>query len=109
MPVKIEKFSEGLFFSCSSLEEVPFRIGITDLPDYLCAQCNSLKSIIFPEGIKSIGSKAFSNCENLAEFQKLDSKSRDEYIAIFKQNGLSIRQISRLTGVSFGIVRKKYD
>ena len=61
MPVKIEKFSEGMFFSCSSLEEVPFRIGITDLPDYLCAQCNSLRSIIFPDGIKSIGSKAFSN------------------------------------------------
>lgn len=53
--------------------------------------------------------KKVSNCENSAEFQKLDSKSRDEYIAIFKQNGLSIRQISRLTGVSFGIVRKKFD
>ena len=51
----------------------------------------------------------YSKCKNSAEFQKLDSKSRDEYIAIFKQNGLSIRQISRLTGVSFGVVRKRFD
>ena len=50
-----------------------------------------------------------SRCKTVAEFQRLDSKSRDEYIAIFKQNGLSIRQISRLTGTSFGIVRKKID
>lgn len=51
----------------------------------------------------------YSKCKNSAEFQKLDSKSRDEFIAIFKQNGLSIRQISRLTGISFAIVRKRFD
>ena len=53
--------------------------------------------------------KKYSQCKTVAEFQNLDSKSRDEYIAKFKQNGLSIRQISRLTGISFGIVRKKFD
>lgn len=51
----------------------------------------------------------YSRYKTVAEFQRLDSKSRDEYIAIFKQNGLSISQISRLTGISFGIVRKKFD
>ena len=50
----------------------------------------------------------YSQCKTVSEFQKLDSKSRDEFIAVFKQNGLSIRQISRLTGVSFGIVRKNF-
>ena len=53
--------------------------------------------------------KKYSQCKTVAEFQKLDSKSRDKYIAIFKQKGLSIRQISRLTGISFAIVRKKFD
>ena len=48
----------------------------------------------------------FSDCQNVADFQKLDSKSRDEFIAILKQNGLSIRQISRLTGISKGLVEK---
>ena len=81
--------NEANFDKCLEVEETP-KIRVTD---------EQAKRII----------KKVSNCENLAEFQKLDSKSRDEYIAIFKQNGLSIRQISRLTGVSFGIVRKKYD
>ncbi len=53
--------------------------------------------------------KKISNCENSTEFQALDPRLRDEYIAILKQNGLSIRQISRLTGISFGVVRKRFD
>ena len=57
------------------------------------------------EQAKSIIFKV-SKCENVADFQKLDSKSRDEFIAIFKQNGLSIRQISRLTGVNYYIIQK---
>lgn len=51
----------------------------------------------------------YSQCKNSSDFQKLDSKTRDEFIAIFKQNGLSIRQISRLTGISFAIVRKRFE
>ena len=40
-----------------------------------------------------------SGCNNIAEFQKLDIKYRDKFIAKFKKKGLSIRQISRFTGV----------
>jgi len=47
-----------------------------------------------------------SGCKNISEFQSLDKGQRDRCIAELKTNGLSIRQISRLTGVSFGIVRK---
>ncbi len=45
-------------------------------------------------------------CSSIAEFQKLDIKNRDIYLRKLKDKGLSIRQISRLTGASFGIVRK---
>lgn len=48
----------------------------------------------------------YSKCETVSEFQKLDTVSRDEYIAIFKQNGLSIRQICRLTGVNYYVIQK---
>lgn len=44
---------------------------------------------------------------NKAEFQGMDKVKRDQSIAILKESGLSIRQISRLTGISFGIVRRK--
>ncbi len=48
----------------------------------------------------------YSKCDNVAAFQRLKEKQRDKYIKEFRKKGLSIRQISRLTGVSFGLVRK---
>ena len=50
--------------------------------------------------------KKYSKCENATEFQALDLKSRDKYLRKFKEKGISIRQISRLTGVSYYIVQK---
>ncbi len=50
--------------------------------------------------------KKISNCENSTEFQLIERKQRDKYIKELKNKGLSIRQISRLTGVSFAVVRK---
>lgn len=47
-----------------------------------------------------------SGCRNASEFQGLTLEKRDEAIRLLKENGLSIRQISRLTGISFNIVRK---
>jgi hypothetical protein len=41
-----------------------------------------------------------------AEFQILSREKKEKNIAVFRESGLSIRQISRLTGVSFGMVRK---
>ena len=47
-----------------------------------------------------------SKCASVADFQCLDIKRRDKYLKKFRNEGLSIRQISRLTGISCGIVRK---
>lgn len=48
----------------------------------------------------------YSKCNNIAEFQNLNLKTRDKYLKKFKEKGISIRQISRLTGVSYYIVQK---
>ena len=48
----------------------------------------------------------YSKCKTVSEFQRLDLKSRDDLIAIFKQEGLSIRQISRLTGANYYTIQK---
>ena len=50
--------------------------------------------------------REISKCKSATEFQALPIISRDRYIAALKEKGLSIRQISRITGVSFGIVRR---
>lgn len=47
-----------------------------------------------------------SKCKNATEFQLLTADNRDTYLKKFREQGLSIRQISRLTGVSFNVVRK---
>lgn len=50
--------------------------------------------------------KRISNCDNIAEFQRLPKEQREKYILKMKESGISIRQISRLTGTSFYLVRK---
>lgn len=50
--------------------------------------------------------KKYSKCENISEFQALPVGKRDKFLKIFKDKGISIRQISRLTGVSYYIVQK---
>lgn len=47
-----------------------------------------------------------SKCKNSSEFQNLSLDKRNKYLKVLREKGLSIRQISRLTGVSFNIVRK---
>ena len=51
--------------------------------------------------------KKISKCRTAAEFQQLDKAKRDLYIYKLHENGLSVRQISRLTGVSKKIVETR--
>ena len=50
--------------------------------------------------------KKISKLENTLDIQSLDKEKRNSVLSELRKNGLSIRQISRLTGVSFNIVRK---
>ena len=52
--------------------------------------------------------KKVSMCDNATEFQELSQGKRDNFIKKLRQEGLSIRQISRLTGISKGIVERIY-
>ena len=50
--------------------------------------------------------KKYSKCETSTDFQLLDIKERNKCIKKFKEKGVSIRQISRLTGIPKGIVER---
>ena len=78
--------NEKVFDSCLDIEDKP-KVKVTD---------EQAKKII----------EKISKCRNATEFQALDIKVRDKCLKLFKEKGLSIRQISRLTGVSFNVVRK---
>ena len=47
-----------------------------------------------------------SGCANASDFQRLSSQQKQQYFALLKQNNLSIRQISRLTGESYYLIQK---
>ena len=47
-----------------------------------------------------------TKCKNVSDFEHLDVATRNKYLKLLKQQGLSIRQISRLTGISFGIISR---
>ncbi len=49
--------------------------------------------------------KSLCHCENVSQFQALPESQKAEALAALLAGGSS-RQVSRLTGSSFGIVRK---
>ena len=46
-----------------------------------------------------------AKCNNISDFQRLETSQRDKYLKKLREKGISIRQLSRLTGVSFSIIR----
>ena len=48
----------------------------------------------------------YTGCKEASDFQRLDLKTKDEYIVRLSSHGLSIRQISRLTGTNKNWVEK---
>ena len=63
------------------------------------------KKLLSDEKALQILEKKFG-CANTAEFEKLPEEKRIGAIRHLLKAGASIRQVSRLTGISFGIVRK---
>ncbi len=49
--------------------------------------------------------ESVANVKNPGDIQTYEKQNRNEVIKLLKRKGLSIRQIERLTGVSFGVIR----
>ena len=47
-----------------------------------------------------------SDCDSVTEFEQLDRTLQAGYVSEFRDSGMSIRQISRLTGVPKGMVER---
>jgi len=50
--------------------------------------------------------RSLTGCQNASQYQSLTVEKRDEGLRELLNHGVSIRQASRITGISFGIVRK---
>ncbi|MDO9493426.1 transposase [Acetobacterium sp.] len=69
-----------------------------------CLEIDEKKRWKDPEAIDLI--KQLAGVMNLSDVQQLEKQKRNEVLISCKNEGLSIRQIERLTGISFGVVRK---
>ncbi len=49
--------------------------------------------------------ESVANVKNPGDIQTYEKQKRSKVIKLLKEKGLSIRQIERLTGVSFGVIR----
>lgn len=50
--------------------------------------------------------KKIAKCNNASEFQELECTVRDRCLKKLREKGVSIRQLSRLTGISFSVIRR---
>lgn len=47
-----------------------------------------------------------SGCRNVTEFQSLDIGRRDNILSSMHKARISMKQASRITGISYGVIRK---
>lgn len=70
-------------------------------------QCLDYEDKIRIDDIKAMEIiKKAAGVNNMNEIQNFDKENRNKVIKEFKNKGISIRQIERLTGISFGVIRK---
>lgn len=122
-PVKAGLCQYAEEYTYSSMREYLFGSVLTDpdfalsmLPreqfiDYHCEenedQCLESNETfrLTDEDAKSLMRK-IAQCDNATQFQSLDRKMRNAYIQKLYNNGMSVRQISRLTGISRRLVEE---
>ena len=77
----------------------------SSLPLQECLEINQLRKRL-PDDVAQNIIFEICGCSNSTEFQKLPLKDRNKNILLLKKEGLSIRQINRLTGVSKGVIER---
>lgn len=102
----------------NSLADVDFALGMMSREQfreyhseasrdvYLDITENSLHSFRLTDEHAQEIIREISKCKNVSEFQLLEINVRNCDIKKLRKEGLSVRQISRLTGVSKGIVER---
>lgn len=104
------------YFRDSSIVDIGFVLSMLSLDEFVrfnneanSDQCleivNRPRRGVTDEQAKPIIEKT-SRCKTITEFQALDEKKKERSIKKIYEKGVSIRQISRLTGTSKGIVEK---
>jgi len=118
MPDKYEwsSYKEYIGDACNTnivdTDFVYSMIGIDELIKYtnldsadVCLENSVRKAVISDADAKSI-MMDLCNCRSMESFQKLNSHEKIKYSKTLNDEGISIRQLSRITGISKGIIER---
>ena len=61
------------FYKCNTLTSIIIPDGVTSIGDFAFSGCSSLTSIVIPDSVTSIGNSAFLNCSSLTSIVISDS------------------------------------
>ncbi len=64
-PTTLLNVGSSAFYSCTSLKEVKFANGLTEIEPNAFTFCNKLTTITLPKTVEVIGDGAFNNCTSL--------------------------------------------
>lgn len=112
VPASVEKICEKAFQGCASLETVTFEansnltaIGVDgDAGKNTFAYCTSLKSIVLPDSVKTIGVACFYGCTNL-ETVVLGDNVSSIGISAFENSGITAFEVpDNLTVIPNGML-----
>ena len=81
-----------------------FRSFNEQTTDEKCLDVEEIRTLFDQEAFEII--ESICKLSSLDEWQNIDRATRDNYLNRLKQKGLSVRQISRLTGLNRGVVLK---
>lgn len=108
-------YNEYIFAEDEQITDIEYILGLineekferfnNEANDDECLEIQDCKFRLTDEQAKKVILRV-AKCKNASEFQELNIKKRDKKLKKIKEKGLSIRQISRLTGISKGIVEK---
>lgn len=116
---KVEEYqysSIGEYFCNSEMIDAEFIFSMLPQEDFLvfnnAPNSDSCMEVVSSprRGVTDAQAQAtirkVSRCQTVTEFQNLDEKKKSRYMKKVYEKGVSIRQISRLTGISKGIVER---
>ena len=75
-----DRFGRGAFESCG-LKSVTIPNSVTSIGSYAFSSCDELTSVIIPVGVRSIGSNAFSYCNSISSLTIPSSITEMETLA----------------------------
>ena len=105
----MDYFGESSFVDCDDVMKLMTMdefIGLhREAVDASCMDVTEKAVLRVTDEQAKILIQKISKCENISDFQHLDPDQRNKYLKKLREKGLSIRQLSRLTGISFSVVR----